>query len=548
MKDNTNVEEEQLTEEKTEAVSDDKTDETHLEKGVEKKKSSAGIILCFVIIALLIVAIICILVSQNKKGETTKTGNEKKGYLSEYRMSGNALENFDLYFMQLENNGKNKVYSPLSIKYALGMLSDGAQGESKKQIDAVIGDYKPKAYPNNEHMSFANAMFIRNSIKDDVKSSYTDLIKSKYNAEVVYDDFNTPDAMNDWISSKTLKLIENLVDQDTVDNHQFFLINALAIDMNWVNLIQCAPTSTNLPCKHYGVHYIHEKYSDYVPEIYSNDDYPAMTFNGKDNIKSVTIGASFNNYDIVKELGEENIRKTVGEDYKEFLAKGGCGNDLDVESYLNKYIEEINSNYHQEDSSTDFYLYDDDSVKMFAKDLREYDGMTLQYVGIMPKNDSLQDFIQNTDAKKISTLVGSLKELKYSNFKEGVITKVKGSIPLFNYEYELDLESDLKSLGIEDIFDSSKINIKNLLNKTPDDMVISAAHKANIEFSNEGIRAAAVTMLGGGGAAGCSYNYDYEVPVEEIDLTFDKPYMYIIRDKATGEVWFVGTVYEPTVK
>ena len=30
-----------------------------------------------------------------------------------------------------------------------------------------------------------------------------------------------------------------------------------------------------------------------------------------------------------------------------------------------------------------------------------------------------------------------------------------------------------------------------------------------------------------------------------IDLDFDKPYMYIIRDKSTGEVWFAGTVYEP---
>ena len=37
------------------------------------------------------------------------------------------------------------------------------------------------------------------------------------------------------------------------------------------------------------------------------------------------------------------------------------------------------------------------------------------------------------------------------------------------------------------------------------------------------------------------------VPVETIDVTFDKPYMYIIRDKVDGEVWFVGSVYEPTV-
>ena len=80
-----------------------------------------------------------------------------------------SLENFDLYFLQLENTKENKIYSPLSIKYALAMLQEGAKGETKEQITNLIGDYKPKAYTNSEHMSFANAMFIRNTFKDKVK-------------------------------------------------------------------------------------------------------------------------------------------------------------------------------------------------------------------------------------------------------------------------------------------------------------------------------------------------------------------------------------------
>ena len=30
-----------------------------------------------------------------------------------------------------------------------------------------------------------------------------------------------------------------------------------------------------------------------------------------------------------------------------------------------------------------------------------------------------------------------------------------------------------------------------------------------------------------------------------IYLKFDKPFMFIIRDKENDEVWFTGTVYEP---
>jgi hypothetical protein len=33
--------------------------------------------------------------------------------------------------------------------------------------------------------------------------------------------------------------------------------------------------------------------------------------------------------------------------------------------------------------------------------------------------------------------------------------------------------------------------------------------------------------------------------VEEIDMTFDKPFVFFIQDKDTGEVWFAGTVYQP---
>ena len=76
---------------------------------------------------------------------------------------------------------------------------------------------------------------------------------------------------------------------------------------------------------------------------------------------------------------------------------------------------------------------------------------------------------------------------------------------------------------------------------------MDARHKANIEFSNNGIKAAAATSLSGGKGAGgsCVFDYRYDVPVKKIDLTFDNPYMIIIRDKNTGEVWFTGTVYEP---
>ena len=518
------------------------------EKPEKKKKSKKGLVILLLLLLLLILLIGCgayYYFNVYKKDSKTIKNTNKQKY--DYTMKGNSLENFDLKFMQLENNGKNTVYSPLSIKYALEMLSDGAKGETKTQIDNIIGKYKSKSYPNNKHMSFANAMFIRNSFKDSVKDDYINTLKQNYNAEVILDPFENPNNINKWVSDKTFKLINNLVD-DTSDNN-FFLINALAIDMNWKNRIQSATAELpeGMNQMYYSVNYIHEKYSDYIGSI-EDDRYPKMEFNGTKNYKSVIVGASFNHYDIIKDKGEENVRNTVKADYEKYLKENPEQKEAcpEVNEYLNQYIKEIKTNYKQEDISTDFYISDNENEKVFAKDLQTYDGISLQYVGIMPKKEALNTYIKNTNAEKLTEIINNMKEVKYDNFKDGVITKIKGNIPLFKYDYELQLQKDLQKLGVTNIFDINKSDLSNMISGKKQ-FIDKAIHKATIDFSNDGIKAAAATAVSGMGAAmACMYDYEFEVPVEEIDVSFNKPYIYIIRDKDTGEVWFTGSVYEPT--
>lgn len=128
----------------------------------------------------------------------------------------------------------------------------------------------------------------------------------------------------------------------------------------------------------------------------------------------------------------------------------------------------------------------------------------------------------------------------------GKVYKIIGIIPLFKFNYELDLINDLEKLGIHDVFDPKKADLSNLSKEKTH--IGKASHKANIEFSNQGIKASSLTTNGGLGSASCGYEYEYDVPVETIDMTFDQPYLFSIRDKTTGEVWFSGKVYQPTVK
>jgi len=518
--------------------------ENNLEVTVNKrkKKSKTWLIIGSIVLILLVVALVIFTRPNNKNGGEIEP--EIKG--SPYRISSNTLEAFDLYFLQLENGKENKIYSPLSIKYALAMLKLGADGESKEQIENIIGDYKAKKYVNSMNMSFANALFIKDTYKDSINENYKNSLITKYNAEVNVDSFTTPNTVNSWVSDKTLGLINNLFEDISME--EFLLINALAIDMEWQQKFILRPGV--------GVwtRYSHENFS-----WVGDDGLLSHTFkDSEEEVSGMEIVASFNNYDIVKTIGEENIRKTVKEEFEKYLQENpyddiasylygedvdGLSNDELMEKYLDRYIKEINSNYKAENKTTDFSIYVDDSVKVFAKDLKEYDGITLQYVGIMPTTKDLDSYIKNATAEDISKILTNLKELKAENFKDGVVTKITGFIPKFKFEYKLNLMDDLKQLGIKNVFESGKANLTKISSDSSL-YINSAMHKANIEFTQEGIKAAAATFFGGAGAGG-GFDYLYDVPVEEIDLTFDKPYMFIIRDKNSSEVWFVGTVYNP---
>ena len=97
------------------------------------------------------------------------------------------------------------------------------------------------------------------------------------------------------------------------------------------------------------------------------------------------------------------------------------------------------------------------------------------------------------------------------------------------------MNDDLKELGITDAFENSA-DFSNMSDTAL--YVTDALHKANIDFTEEGVKAAAVTVI----MMMDSMAIKEERPIE---ITINKPFMYVIRDKNNGEIWFTGTVYEP---
>ena len=100
-----------------------------------------------------------------------------------------------------KSGSDNYLVSPYSIEIALGMLRDGADGNTQNEITKVIGNNTKKL--NNKTVHMANAMFIKDQYKEVIENKYVELLKENHKAEILYDKFDTPEVINKWTKEKT---------------------------------------------------------------------------------------------------------------------------------------------------------------------------------------------------------------------------------------------------------------------------------------------------------------------------------------------------------
>ena len=412
-----------------------------MEEKKELKIKFRTAVILVIVLAIIIVAIFAIAIYKNKQINPTIIGNQP---------SQTEETDFSIQFLKLENQQQNMVYSPLSIKYALNMLNEGANGNTKTQIENVIKNLSLTKYNTiDEVLSLANSVYIRDTYAEYVKQDYKNKLTEKYNAEINYDAFRNATNINNWIENKTLGIIKNMLSDNMVQNpsSKMLLINALAIDMEWEN--------------------------------------------------------SF------------DVSDTNGQDF-----------------YLNDNNTMTATMMHKEADDEDVAYYKDKEITALTMDLKQYDDTQLQFVAIMPE-DNLSEYIDTFTMDEYNHIIENVTLA--SETKNGV----EISIPKFSFEYDLQLKNDLIDLGITDAFDENLADFSNMTDADTGLYVYDALHKAKIDFTERGIKAAAVTVM---------LTYEAVAMMDDNKpekIRIDKPFLYFIRDKKTNEIWFVGTVYEP---
>lgn len=150
---------------------------------------------------------------------------------------------------QQGGTGKNMFLSPLSLHIVLGILLNGADGQTAQAIQKTLKldtqtlaeanqTYQnlllnlPKADPQVT-LTLANSIWYRNTFA--VTQSFQDMIKQTFGATISSEDFNDPataSKINAWASEKTNGRIPKVIDQIQSDN-VLFALNALYFKGNW---------------------------------------------------------------------------------------------------------------------------------------------------------------------------------------------------------------------------------------------------------------------------------------------------------------------------
>ena len=194
-------------------------------------------------------------------------------------------------------------------------------------------------------------------------------------------------------------------------------------------------------------------------------------------------------------------------------------------------------------AQADFFITPDDitSVDMMGltADLKYYEDNRIQIVDLpygrgnytmtvfLPKQgENLNEFVVELDGQQLEHWLANLQ------LKSGTVF-----LPKLKTRYKLLMNDVLTQLGMGIAFtglaDFSRINPVH-------DLFISRViHEAFVQIDEEGTEAAAVTVVE------VSLTSDSDGPNIEFSMYINRPYLFLIRERETGTILFMGKIQEP---
>lgn len=154
-------------------------------------------------------------------------------------------------FKASNEKGENTLISPLSVLCALAMTANGAEGETLKQMEAVLGMTADElnlylysymsTLPMGEKykLSLANSIWFKDDRRLEVNGDFLQTNADYYGADIYKSPFDnsTVNDINAWVNEKTDGMIPKILERISKDAIMF-LINALAFEAEWAEIYE----------------------------------------------------------------------------------------------------------------------------------------------------------------------------------------------------------------------------------------------------------------------------------------------------------------------
>ncbi len=160
-----------------------------------------------------------------------------------------------------------------------------------------------------------------------------------------------------------------------------------------------------------------------------------------------------------------------------------------------------------------------------AVDLAYGDSLFTMTIIVPDAGMDIEAFIADFDSDEWARLSGAWRREKFGLF----------GMPKFTLEYEIRLNDVLKALGMEIAFDDYLADFTRMYveEDQPNLFISEVKHKTFINVDEKGTEAAAVTSVEVGYRSGPE------------SMIVDRPFLFIIRERFTGTILFIGKMMDP---
>jgi serpin B len=152
-----------------------------------------------------------------------------------------------------------------------------------------------------------------------------------------------------------------------------------------------------------------------------------------------------------------------------------------------------------------------------------YDGGELSMVILLPEAGNFEAFEETLNAQQVDAIISGLQP-----------TEVALTMPKFEFDSEFSLKDTLAGMGMPIAF-SSSADFSGMTGN-PELFISDVIHKAFVAVDEAGTEAAAATAV---------IIKLTAVPEPPVEVTMDRPFIFLVRDIETGAVLFVGRVLNP---